>query len=175
MTAGPRPNFWRNSPLTTAITIAPLLFWVCVLGKWLVGFNFIHWLADSITSGLGLSGVRFLGGREIDDPGVLTIATMVTVGLGIWIALQLWDHLVLSKRRRVIRASVKRISWSGEKATLLFDYEHGNEIFSNSATVVQKIGLFASQTGEVYLQIDPRDPKRFMVLRPDPSVRDRAT
>ncbi len=172
--AGPRNDRLNDYPLSTAITIVPLLFWVCVLGKWLIGFNLIHWLADSITSGLGVPGFQFLAGMEIDDARVLTIATLATVGLVVWIAYQIWDYKVLRKRRIIVRGSVKRISWEGDQATLLFDYDHANQTYSTRATVAQKIGQFASQTGQVFLQIDPKDPTKILVLRPDPVVVERA-
>jgi hypothetical protein len=154
---GPSLNPWSDYTISTAI-ILPALFWVSVIGKRLVGFNLLFWAV----------GHRFEGIDRIaiDDPIVLGLGAVLTACIVLVALSRVRDLRLLRTRGIAIEAEVRRIRWCGGDATVSFRYERNDRTYRTGETVPASIGRAAETSGRVTLLVDPRSPRRCLVLPP---------
>jgi hypothetical protein len=159
------PNPWTDYTVSTAI-ILPALFWISVIGKRLIGFNLLYWTVYLLNKLGRLGSFEGIERMAIDDPVILIIGAACTACLGVVAFFRIRDYRLLRERGITIEADVKRVKWSGDWATLSFQYEQNNRRFATSETVPGETGRPVKQSGRITLLIDPKSPRRCIVQHP---------
>jgi hypothetical protein len=160
---------WKDYTVSTAI-ILPTLFWISVIGKWLIGFNLLYWVVWLLNMAGRFGSIEDLDRTEIDDPVILMIGAGATACLGVVAFFRLRDYRLLRTRGIKIEGEVKRVSWIGDQPTVSFRYKNGNRTFATRMTLPTDTGRAAEQSGRIALLIDPKSPRRCVVLNPQRAI-----
>lgn len=160
---------WKDFTVVGAI-ILPTLFWISVIGKWLIGFNLLYWASWSFNKVGRFRSFEDVDRVKIDDPVILLIGAVATACLGLVAYFRIRDYRLLRDRGVKIEGVVKRVSWIGDQPTVSFRYELGDKTYSTSETVPTETGRAAEQSGRITLLIDPKSPRRCVVLNPQQPI-----
>lgn len=160
------PSPWKDYTVASAI-ILPTLFWISVISKWLIGINLVYWGLWLLSRMSGILGPEDDDRVKIDDPVILLIGAVATACLGLVAFFRIRDYRLLRDRGVKIEGVVKRVSWIGDQPTVSFRYGLGDKTYSTSVTVPTETGHAAEKSGRITLLIDPKSPRRCVVLNPE--------